>query len=100
MRFWKYYFNTGFITTTWTVIQYTILLFIIIIGTTPTTSSTSRKRCLQFSDTDDMDDIELDKEKNLKGKKTAVENELWNDIHCSLVRDLEKKGAVGRYGVQ
>ncbi|KAK3699693.1 hypothetical protein QZH41_014667, partial [Actinostola sp. cb2023] len=47
-----------------------------------------------------MDDIELDKEKNLKGKKTAVENELWNDIHCSLVRDLEKKGAVGRYGVK
>jgi hypothetical protein len=31
------------------------------------------------------------------GKRT--ENELWNDIHVSLVRDLEKKGIMWRYNI-
>ena len=37
---------------------------------------------------------------DLKGKRTSTENELWNDIHYALVRDLEKKGALQRYGVK
>jgi hypothetical protein len=28
-----------------------------------------------------------------------TENELWNDIHVSLVRDLEKKGIMWRYNI-
>ena len=31
--------------------------------------------------------------------RTAAENELWNDVHVSLVRDLEKKGVMWRYNI-
>lgn len=37
-----------------------------------------------------------------RGEKTGTQeqNELWNEIHVSLVRDLEKKGLLWRYGVK
>ena len=36
------------------------------------------------------------------GEKTATQeqNELWNEIHVNLVRDLERKGLLWRYGVK
>ena len=36
------------------------------------------------------------------GVKTATQeqNELWNEIHVNLVRDLESKGLLWRYGVK
>lgn len=36
------------------------------------------------------------------GEKTATQeqNELWNEIHVNLVRDLERKGILWRYGVK
>lgn len=32
--------------------------------------------------------------------KLKTGNDLWNEVHCSLVRDLEKKGTLNRYGVK
>ena len=39
---------------------------------------------------------------DLENKKTSSkeENDLWNEIHISLVRDLETKGILWRYGVK
>ena len=36
------------------------------------------------------------------GEKTGTqeENELWNQIHVTLVRDLETKGILWRYGIK
>ncbi|KAK3745997.1 hypothetical protein QZH41_017315 [Actinostola sp. cb2023] len=53
-------------------------------------TSTSRKRVLEFSDSNDLG----------LSKLKADENDLWNTVHCSLVRDLEKKGIISRYGVK
>lgn len=36
---------------------------------------------------------------NLEGNNSATENQLWNDVHVSLVRDLEKKGVMWRYNI-
>ena len=33
------------------------------------------------------------------GSSTSKENELWNEVHVSLVRDLEKKGVMWRYNI-
>ena len=30
----------------------------------------------------------------------SSENEVWNELHVQLVRDLEKKGVLWRYGVK
>lgn len=35
-----------------------------------------------------------------RGEKTQEQNELWNEIHVNLVRDLESKGLLWRYGVK
>ena len=32
--------------------------------------------------------------------ETKSENDLWNDVHMQLVRDLEKKGLLWRYGIK
>ena len=36
------------------------------------------------------------------GEKTVTQeqNKLWNEIHVNLVRDLERKGLLWRYGVK
>jgi len=31
---------------------------------------------------------------------TKSNNDTWNDVHCELVRDLEKKGTIVRYSVR
>ena len=35
-----------------------------------------------------------------RGENTQEQNELWNEIHVNLVRDLESKGLLWRYGVK
>lgn len=62
------------------------------------------KRCLEFR-TGDGRDLELvaaaSAAEGMASKKIKRgENDLWNDVHCTLVRDLEKKGIVNRYGVK
>lgn len=32
-------------------------------------------------------------------KSSSTENDLWNDVHVSLVRDLEKRGVMWRYNI-
>ena len=32
-------------------------------------------------------------------KSNSTENDLWNDVHVSLVRDLEKRGVMWRYNI-
>ena len=36
----------------------------------------------------------------LHSKLKSDENDIWNNVHCSLVRDLEKKGILNRCGVK
>ena len=62
------------------------------------------KRSLEFR-TGDGRDLELvaaaSAAEGMASKKIkAGENDLWNEVHCALVRDLEKKGIVNRYGVK
>ena len=40
----------------------------------------------------------LESVSNAKEAKKS-KNDLWNDLHCDLVRDLEKKGTISRYSV-
>lgn len=35
-----------------------------------------------------------------KPKQLKTSNDVWNDIHVDLVRDLEKKGTISRYSVR
>ena len=69
-------------------------------------SSTAKnpKRSLEFRIGDGRD-LELvaaaSAAEGMASKKVKTgENDLWNDIHCALVRDLEKKGILNRYGVK
>lgn len=62
------------------------------------------KRSLEFR-TGDGRDLELvaapSASEGMASKKIKTgENDLWNDVHCALVRDLEKKGILNRYGVK
>ena len=63
------------------------------------------KRSLAFR-TGDGRDLELvtaaSASEGMASKKIKTgENDLWNDVHCALVRDLEKKkGILNRYGVK
>ena len=36
---------------------------------------------------------------DLGGNSSTSENDLWNDVHVSLVRDLEKRGVMWRYNI-
>ena len=67
-------------------------------------SCTNTKRSLDFR-SEDARDLELvaavGASEGMASKKIkSGENDLWNDAHCALVRDLERKGTVGRYGVK
>ena len=35
-----------------------------------------------------------------KNPGTKTSNDTWNDVHCDLVRDLEKKGTIVRYSIR
>ena len=36
---------------------------------------------------------------DMGGSNVTSENDLWNDVHVSLVQDLEKKGMMWRYNI-
>ena len=63
---------------------------------------TKSKRSLEFrSGGKDLDLLEAVSGEGMAAKKIkSGENDSWNEAHCMLVRDLEKKGIVGRYGVK
>lgn len=71
-------------------------------------SSSTKKRCLPFStaskqvDDDDNDARDRELAAAIAGPKEAKKstNDLWNDIHYDLVRELEKKGTTSRYNLR
>lgn len=64
-----------------------------------------KKRCLDFSggnsstQSEDEKDFAIAKasEAVSNPSKISKSNDVWNDTHCSLVRELEKKGNLYRY---
>lgn len=74
-----------------------------IVGASSSTAKNS-KRSLDFRHGDDRD-LELvaaaSAAEGIASKKIKTgENDLWNEVHCALIRDLEKKCTVNRYGVK
>ena len=65
-------------------------------------TSTKSKRSLEFrADGKALDLLEAVSGEGMAAKKIkSGDNDSWNEVHCMLVRDLEKKGIVGRYGVK
>lgn len=70
-----------------------------------TCTSVPKRRCLQFSvgdsgegGEDDKDFVIAEAAASLSNpKKITTTNDVWNDTHCTLVRELEKKGKLNRY---
>ncbi|KAK3732752.1 hypothetical protein QZH41_001311 [Actinostola sp. cb2023] len=66
----------------------------------------SRKRSLPFSSAiggtgeADARDLELIEMAEAATRPKKTNNDLWNDLHCDLVRELEKKGTLSRYSVR
>jgi len=66
----------------------------------------SRKRSLPFSSAiggtgeADARDLELIDMAEAATRPKKTNNDLWNDLHCDLVRELEKKGTLSRYSVR
>lgn len=83
-----------------------MIIIIILFSVTETLQTKSRKRQLWLPDTsldgDDRDLSLIEAAGNLEDetskKKITDKNELWNDVHCNLVRELEKLGTLQRYG--
>lgn len=55
------------------------------------------KRSLEYSP-GSIDEQELQLVQGASNVKTS--NDIWNDVHCDLVRELEKKGIITRYNVR
>ena len=46
-----------------------------------------------------MSNTSSGRELDLGGNGSTSENDLWNDVHISLVSDLEKRGVMWRYNI-
>lgn len=55
------------------------------------------RRSLEYSP-GSIDEQELQLVQGASNVKTS--NDIWNDVHCDLVRELEKKGIITRYNVR
>ena len=58
--------------------------------------------CIQAVDDDDDDARDRELSAAIEGPKEAKKstNDLWNDIHCDLEMEQEKKGTISRYNVR
>lgn len=59
---------------------------------------TTTKRSL-FDDNDDAMEMKF-VESISSNKEKKSSNDVWNNVHCDLIRELEKKGTISRYSTR